>query len=150
MRLGPLLALLLTLTACGGSDSPPGDVIYYRDQGPWLDRIIEQTYPLLPVELKFEKSDTKEDLRISIAPDGYFRGCAHVCSRRGWVTLNLDTPEDFEEKAIYSILHEVGHMLGAEHREETDAIMNHGVLYYRHLQPHWKEQSINEIRSCNA
>lgn len=146
----PFVAVLLA--GCGGggpSEDGERGVFYYAAGDPFVEKVMRAAEERLPFGIRLIGSNEREDIKVRYADDGYFRGCAHVCSRRGWVNINFDSPSDIFEKSVWSVVHEVGHMAGSHHRESPEAIMHTGILHhYRDHDLNWEMESLREIENC--
>lgn len=159
MRFLVLTMLMFGLAGCGESSGIPAEgpiVVTYQAQNSWVDEVMrsaEQRLQVLdrPVQLR---PGEPYALRVELSEDGWSEGRAKICSVRpgsGWVKITqFNDKGDRTQLAIVFVLHEVGHMLGARHKEQN-TIMH---LAAGGLEPLEKlvfsKESIEEMNSCIA
>lgn len=141
-----LIALLLT--ACSSPSNSADTTIHYRAGDPYIESVAAEAESYLPFNVKLVPSTTKEDIRIRRAPT-LTEGCAHICSSSGWVNVvEFNHKGSRRDLAVHAIIHEVGHMIGASHRESDRAYMNTGILYNLDKTLNWEMKSLEEIEEC--
>lgn len=69
------------------------------------------------------------------------------------IAFNLISGESRIGKSAIALAHEIGHMMGAQHDNTDNNIMNKDALSFYHVGdplPHWNAKALQEMRNCKA
>lgn len=148
-----LIPLLFFLMSCGGNPRTIEEgpiLITYTRHGDFAEGVMSEAARLLPSlsrPVTFAPVKSSPNLEVLLSLDGFTKGRAGICELRGQVKItpmNLNGDDRFAA-AVYAVLHEVGHMLGARHGQ---GVMASDVLAKAVYGPTWSPESIQQIESC--
>lgn len=152
-----LAALCTLLTGCGESSGIPESgpiVITYQARDSWVDSVMsraEKRLQVLSREVQLRPGEPYA-LEVEISEDGWSEGRAKLCSIKpgsGWVKINqFNHLGDRTELAIVFVMHEVGHMLGAKHKEGRNVMheASGGLVPLETLG--FLDESVSEMERC--